>query len=61
MNNNVVNINTNEVGELKGLLTQPRMSGKRRAILDIPVSLFKIDPAYQIERRTERDLRYFCY
>lgn len=55
---NVTSIDKANVGELKGLLTAPRMSGKRRAILDIPVSLFKIDSAYQTENRTERDLRY---
>jgi hypothetical protein len=56
--NNVVNINTNEVGELKGLLASAREMGLPVAIIRIPVRLFAIDPMYQTPNRTERDLRY---
>lgn len=58
MNNKVVNINTNEVGELKGLLANARGQGLPVAIIKIPVRLFAIDPMYQTPNRTERDLRY---
>ena len=58
MNNNVININTNEVGELKGLLASAREQGLPVAIIKIPVRLFAIDSAYQTPNRTERDLRY---
>lgn len=56
--NKVVSINTNEVGELKGLLAGAREMGLPVAIIKIPVRLFAIDPAYQTPNRTERDLRY---
>lgn len=56
--NNLININMNEVGELKGLLANAREMGLPVAIIRIPVRLFAIDPMYQTPNRTERDLRY---
>ena len=56
--NNVIEMKTKEIGELKGLLASARQSGRTRVIVDIPVRLFAIDTAYQTPNRTERDLDY---
>ena len=55
---NVINIDTKDIGELKGLLASARLTGQRRAILSIPVRLFAIDAAYQVQIRTQRDMNY---
>lgn len=45
-------------GLLKGLTKIYIDAGKKSCILSVPVELLEIDPSYQTEVRTERDLRY---
>ena len=43
---------------LKGITKMYRDAGYKVAIISVPVELLEIDPSYQTEVRTERDLRY---
>lgn len=47
-----------DIGELRGLLALARSQGLKRVIIKIPVRLFAIDPAYQTDIRTRRELGY---
>lgn len=46
------------VDELKGLLAAARANGEKKVIVRIPRRLMAIDTRYQMENRTERDLKY---
>ena len=46
------------VDELKGLLSAARANGEKKVIVRIPRRLMAIDTRYQMENRTERDLKY---
>ena len=50
--------NSNDIGELRGLLASARSQGLKVAIIKIPVRLFAIDEKYQTSIRTNRSLKY---
>lgn len=48
-------------GLLKGLTKMYVDANKKSCIVSVPVEILEVDPSYQTEVRTERDLRYdFC-
>lgn len=59
MNKEMMNQETMaNIAELKGRLAAAMRSGKKFVIVEIPVRLLTIDPAYQTPIRTKRDLKY---